>query len=503
MTEHRSFCFWPRLRRWLYLVHRWLGVGGCLLFVLWFITGLVMMYVRFPALSEAERLAGLPPLQLEGALLGPDEAWRAAGLPAFPVARLRLEMLATADGGAEPVWRTADAGWPITLSARDGRIIQAVDVARATAIARRFADGAEVRYLETRERDQWTLPNANAFEALRPLHRYAVADGAGTELYISAVNGEVVRDTDRHERGWTWLGTIPHYYTFAVLREQHTAWRQTVLWTSGLGMAAALSGIAIGLLRLRLRRRYRNGAVTPHRGWMAWHHLAGLAGGLFVFTWVASGWVSMNPGGWLARKAFPPAALQAYVGERGEFPWSADLLLRLQRAAGGGLREIEAWWFDGQPMLLLADGAGRRYSMAAVEGAAPAPSEEAIATAARRLLPGAGIARLRQLTEEDRYWYGRRQPVVLPVWRVEMDDAAATWLHIDPANGRLLASSDSDARLRRWLFNAAHSFDFPCLLTHRPAWNGVMWLLSALGLVVSASGAVAGWRHLRRRAARR
>jgi hypothetical protein len=62
----------------------------------------------------------------------------------------------------------------------------------------------------------------------------------------------------------------------------------------------------------------------------------------------------------------------------------------------------------------------------------------------------------------------------------------------------VLGHSDRVARARRWLFNAAHSLDFPWLLQHRPAWDAVVWLLSAIGLMVSVSGVVIGWRRLRR-----
>ena len=36
------------------------------------------------------------------------------------------------------------------------------------------------------------------------------------------------------------------------------------------------------------------------------------------------------------------------------------------------------------------------------------------------------------------------------------------------------------------------------LLMHRPAWDIVVWLLSILGVIVSVSGVVVGWRYLRR-----
>jgi hypothetical protein len=33
---------------------------------------------------------------------------------------------------------------------------------------------------------------------------------------------------------------------------------------------------------------------------------------------------------------------------------------------------------------------------------------------------------------------------------------------------------------------------------YRPAWDIVVWLLSILGTIVSASGVVIGWRYLKR-----
>ena len=43
----------------LVLLHRWLGVAFGLLFAMWFVTGIVMHFVPFPALTETERVEGL------------------------------------------------------------------------------------------------------------------------------------------------------------------------------------------------------------------------------------------------------------------------------------------------------------------------------------------------------------------------------------------------------------------------------------------------------------
>src|SRR3954466_13931189 len=64
----------------LTLIHRWLGVAFALFFAMWFASGIVMHFVPFPGLTEAERVAGLAPLQRTAILNEPAAAVRASGL---------------------------------------------------------------------------------------------------------------------------------------------------------------------------------------------------------------------------------------------------------------------------------------------------------------------------------------------------------------------------------------------------------------------------------------
>jgi uncharacterized iron-regulated membrane protein len=130
---------------------------------------------------------------------------------------------------------------------------------------------------------------------------------------------------------------------------------------------------------------------------------------------------------------------------------------------------------------------------------APAPLGDAqIFAAARSLLPQATITMQHRLVDEDAYWYSHHRQRVLPVLRVGFDDTAQSWFHIDPRTGDILGRSDESRRTYRWLFNALHSLDFHALIAHRPAWDIVVWLLSLLGVVISTSGVVIGWRRLMR-----
>ena len=55
-----------KARKLLVLVHRYLGTALCLLFFMWFLTGIGMIYSRgMPRLTAQARLARLPVLDME------------------------------------------------------------------------------------------------------------------------------------------------------------------------------------------------------------------------------------------------------------------------------------------------------------------------------------------------------------------------------------------------------------------------------------------------------
>src|SRR5882757_8426027 len=72
----------------LIFIHRWLGISFCLLFVMWFASGIVMHFVAFPSLTEAERFAGLAPLDFSRVVQSPAAAVAASNLR--NVTRVRL-----------------------------------------------------------------------------------------------------------------------------------------------------------------------------------------------------------------------------------------------------------------------------------------------------------------------------------------------------------------------------------------------------------------------------
>ena len=67
----RKLLDWRKL---LIYTHRWMGIFFGIVFVVWFVSGVVFVYVGMPALSARERLGHIKPLDLSTVRISPAEA---------------------------------------------------------------------------------------------------------------------------------------------------------------------------------------------------------------------------------------------------------------------------------------------------------------------------------------------------------------------------------------------------------------------------------------------
>ena len=81
------------VRKWVILIHRYLGIAVSLLFVMWFVSGIAMIFARgMPSLTPDLRLARLPAIDVAAVKLTPSEAAAKAHLDRAP-ARAELLMI--------------------------------------------------------------------------------------------------------------------------------------------------------------------------------------------------------------------------------------------------------------------------------------------------------------------------------------------------------------------------------------------------------------------------
>jgi hypothetical protein len=470
--------------RTLVLLHRWLGIAFCLLFAMWFATGIVMHFVPFPALTETERVGGLAPVDVSRRLRSPADAVMASSLR-DPT---RVRLLQRSDGPVYILTGTSGvrALHPGDLSdARVGSTSLALAIAEAHARHRGLT--SEARFAQLALYDQWTVPNG--LDVHRPLYRVALNDDLGTELYVSSVTGEIVRDTNRRERGWNYAGSVTHWIYPTALRRNWAAWDRVVWWVSLGALIGAVSGAVIGLLRLKIERP---GIRSPYRGWHAWHHWLGLLCMTFLLTWIFSGWLSMDHG-----RLFSTGQMQSNPTTLNSLPaltlLSDAKLTRIPATA----KEIE-WFAIGDRIYRRErlDIDTQRLFVVGSNADSVASEREFLSAAEASALANevsSGCEPAVAIGATDSYASVATMPNA-PVYRSVCGEV---WLHIDGANGSILERLDRSRRAYRWAYQALHTLDFPALAKRPNLRTAIVIVLSSVGLIFSLSGVVIGWRRLR------
>lgn len=489
-----------------FLVHRWTGVLTCVLMALWFVSGMVMLFVGYPKLTPWERMAGLPALPTSGCCV--DVA--AALAQSRDAAAVKGIVLTSVAGRPHYVLQEGD-GSRLAVDAVDGSRL-AAGPGLALESARAFLHGAPARYMGFIDEDRWT--HSRSLGPHRPLHVVEMGDAASTRLYLSSATGQVVLDAPRAERLWNFAGAWLHW--LYMFRNQPTdpVWSWTVIVLSGIGVVSALAGALNGIWRWRFAGTYKSGSKSPFReSYLRWHHILGLSFGALLLAWIFSGLMSMNPLGVFDAKGPRPdvAAFEGGSAASLRLPLPAREALALLAAQGFRASELEWRVLAGQPYILARDSGARTRLVVSERGGYAVRErwpEGALLAAARRLLPQT-MVRSETLGGYDAYYYQRQEQSMygaddkrLPVLRAVFDDPGRTWVHIDLYTGQVESSLDSAERVGRWLFNFLHSWDLPVMLDAVWWREAVLILLCIGGMLLSATAVVLGVRRLRKSAAK-
>src|SRR3954468_7166956 len=440
-------------RRVLIYTHRWIGIAGCLVFFVWFLSGIVMVYERMPRLTPEERLARLPPLDGSRIRIPLHDAVITAG--ATPD-RVRVGSL-----GDRPVYRLHSNGSWTTVFADTGERLNEVSGDEAVRLVRSFMPehASTVRDAGRLEQpDQWTLDGG--MPRFLPMRRTAVGDAAGTFVYVSERTGEPVMKTTARGRAWGYLGAVLHWTYFTPFRQRRELWRYTIIYAALIGCVLSLSGLIVGIWRFSPGKRFRLRRIrshSPYAGWMWWHHYAGLLLGLVTFTWTLSGALSLTPWDWAP--STDPTEAQRLAVSGGDLRVDrldpARIRTAIQQiAASFTPKELEVVQFQGRPIALAyrADSMeiashsttrdvsaifsaqiAHEHRLVWLDDPSSVPFEgfddTAVAAAARAAVPAATIQESAWLSEYDAYYYDHAHDKPLPVLRVKFADPNRTWLY--------------------------------------------------------------------------
>jgi hypothetical protein len=479
------------------LWHRYLGLGYCLIFAAWFVSGIVLLYVRMPELKDADRLGHLSPLDSSTLRLTPQEAFFRTGKKDNPV-RATVGMI-----GSRPVYRfLATSGTWVTVFGDEGSRLDRLDPSSAIRIAESFSPRQNSTFRWIKEIpvvDQWTVFDYPMARPYLPFEIVSAGDDGGTKYYVSAASGSVYVVTTRRERFWAWFGAIPHWWYLRALRAKPVVWRMVVIVGSGIGIVSCLAGLLIGTLQYSPSKRYRlpgpRYSSIPHLGWKRWHYWLGAIFGLVTFTWILSGFFTMNP----SNSPGPdPSDAQAETFAGGALDPNQFALTPAQALSSlvNCLQpvELELIIFQGEPYYLAKDSHGISRLLSAKTRSQDCISDLAqqpLLTASRRVVGNAAMEDSTLLTAYDTYYYN--DPTYsrpLPVFRVRFRDPHQTWLYVNPKTGRIQAVYTDQARLQRWLYEGLHDLHFPMLFRHRTSWRLTVIGLCFGGLVLSVTSII-------------
>lgn len=488
------------LKRFTISVHRWLGVGLCLIFLLWFPSGIVMMYWGFPSVTAVDRVMRSALLDPATITLSPAEAYARLDLQDPP----REVRLNTFDG--RPVYRFRTVRGEALVYADTGEqqmeVSSALIERAASAWSGQPSNTARVESIDGV--DQWTVEGI--FRDLGPLAKYSWPDGQ--QVYVSEASGEVVQYTTSRSRFWAYMGAIPHWLYFAPLRKHGPQWSAVVIWSSGLGTLTALIGIVLGTWMYSPSKRFRYDGVPtsiPYRGQKRWHMVLGLVFGLGAATWAFSGMLSMDPfpvqrSGGAGGSGIGPRAIAGAL--RGSLrvdsfaPRSPRQVLSETRKLR--IRELELLSFHGEPMYLATLERGDTRVISPSGEPSAEFDRQRIVDVVTKAAESVGLTEIRVLDEYDRYYLDRRRARPLPVILARLNDAEHSRYYIDPKTARLVGGYSSRNWTSRWLYHGLHSLDFPWLYSRRPLWDIVVIAFMVGGTSLAVTSLVLAWRVVRR-----
>src|SRR5262245_58465269 len=181
------------LWRMIVIVHRYLGVLGGLLMLMWFLSGIVMIYVAYPRTSESERVRMLPPIpwtsccRIADGLVDDGET----------IIRARIENL----NGVPTIRLQRPGRLDNTIDLTHGTTLR-IDEAQARTIAleaapRIIGKPANITSSAQEQVDQWTI---GSLQRDRPFYRFAFDDPGRTRIYVSGTAGQVMHWTTETQR---------------------------------------------------------------------------------------------------------------------------------------------------------------------------------------------------------------------------------------------------------------------------------------------------------------
>ena len=481
----------PMITKLVYSIHRILGTLLSVLFLMWFLSGLVMMYHTFPKVWEKERMekmevldTSLPSIESVTARIPSNE---------------KIVNLEVSRFLKQTIFRIRTDKQEYLLPADSMEKLPNITSKRINQIAHCWNSAPVARVDTLHKLDQW-IPFGQLKKEL-PIIKFYFSDKEKHELYISSHSGEVLQYTTVKERFWSWLGAIPHWIYFTSLRQNRELWIKSVVILSAIGVVMTLAGLYVGIHAFVQRRKNKRIFGSPYKKKWYWlHHITGLIFGILVLTWIFSGMMSLvDTPEWIAKEKQHYPIRQVLEGNE-IYPEQYPLDYReVINQLHGTVKVIEWGRFYGKPVYHLVTTEKKTTLDASSLKIRKLKLPKAYITKAITVIHGKeSRIHTSLLKEYDTYYLAKSGHLPLPVYKVEVDNSDKSCYYINPKTG-MYRYYNNQKRWDFWLYKGMHSLDIQWLVTRPLLRLIVLWILMLGGTVVSVSGVVLGIRYCTRK----
>ena len=488
----------------MYTIHRILGTLLSVMFLVWFLSAFVMMYHGFPRVRERQ-------LMLRQELLSEGQAINTL-LPIDSVmaqipSQEKVKSVSLKREKGRTVFNIATSESTYTLFA-DSACSSTDTVYDINRTVKTWCEAPVARVDTLTKLDQW-IPFGSMKKHL-PVYKFHFADEEKHQLYISSKTEEVIQFTDKDQRLWAWLGTIPHWVYFTWLRQDVKLWNQVVVWMSGIGCIMVIAGMWVAVDVWRKTHRGKKHRFSPYKKkWYHRHYVSGIFFGIFALTFAFSGMMSLEDvPSWISHPTLsvkPATIMQANA----PLPTDIPLDYRVALASAPETKQMEWSNFREHPFYTMkGDNSWVSYIDAAGNEVQPLDLSRAEVTAAvQNVYEAAGLSQEVTIeTEElDHFELHYRDMSrmyrgipLLPVWKVTANDKDHSVYYVNPKTGSL-RYVNTTARWEYWMYTALHRLRIPGLNSNVVLRKTLLWILLLGGTVVSLTGVVLGVNYILRK----
>lgn len=475
----------------LYKSHRILGTILSILFLMWFLSGFVMIYHNFPKITDKQKYKGLA--TIETTQLSKLDSLVNSISHSNSIKNFLIK--GSTEGGFQIEYKTNSHSYIINS---EGEKLHRQSIEEIVAYANNLNPSRILKVDTVKYLDRW-IPYIRV-HADFPYYKFYYNDEHKSELYVSSLTGEGVQYTNADSRFWAWIGPIPHWLYIASLRNNTDLWRGVLIVLSGMGSLMSLVGIIIGFKSFYRRYRRKRELKSPYKSVYKLHHILGFIFGAFVFSFVFSGMMSLQKvPQWIIPTNNPQLAAMlndtSLIIEPQEYSLNyADILKKYD----GKIKKIEWFKYGKVPFYKAVINDSTYYFDARTSLINELSlSNNDVKNYLVNIYPKNEF-NIELINDYDNYYINKKLSLPLPVYKVTIDDVDRSCYYINPKTAEI-KYFNTNMRVRKWTYQALHSFSVKVILDRPVIWNILMWTSMIGGTLVSLTGVYLGIKYLKRK----